>query len=203
MAADMGVEILYIDTDSMHIPEYSLEELAKKFEAEYGHSLIGKKLSQFHTDFDVFEPKFDIDGKRIGHGKGIDCKHIISVDFVALGKKAYLDHLIGIRKDNGEMVQDYHLRMKGVSSSAIWHRLHTRTSRDINDPKYYDLSREPMTFRNPLELYRYLYTGKQLTFDLTCSSTTASFDMRSDLTVESRSEFFRSVSFTRGHQVVM
>ena len=175
----------------------------KNFEKKYGRALVGKLLGQFHTDFDIFEAKRDIEGRQTGHGKAIECEHITSIDFIALGKKAYINHLVGVRKDNGEMVQDYHLRMKGVSSASIWHKLQTKPSRDVNDPGYEQLSNEPDTFENPLELCRYLYNGNSLTFDLTCSSTKGSFDMCSNLTVESRSEFLRTVSFQKGQLVRM
>ena len=75
---DNDISIYYTDTDSIHIDESGVEPLAKLYENKYGQKLIGKKLGQFHCDFD-FE----------GMSK------IKSIGLITLGKKSYIDKLEG------------------------------------------------------------------------------------------------------------
>lgn len=42
LAEDLGIEIYYTDTDSMHIEMEKLDILAKEFEKIYGRKLVGK-----------------------------------------------------------------------------------------------------------------------------------------------------------------
>lgn len=194
-AEDLGMRIDYTDTDSMHIAERHLPELERAYREKYGRELVGKMLGQFHTDFDVHEARLDSNGKRMGSGAGIKCSHISAVESLFIAKKCYIDRLEGVRKDNGEIVTDYHIRMKGVTTQAIWYRLHTRPA---GAP-----TTEPETFEDPIELYRYLFDGNEVSFDLTCDQTKASFDMSQGLSIYDRSEFIRRVSFKDGEQVVL
>ncbi len=193
LAEDLGMRIDYTDTDSIHIPARHLPELERVYRETYGRELEGKNLGQFHTDFDVHEPLLDRDGRRMGSGAGIKCTSIDAVESLFLGKKCYVDKLRGIRKDTGEAVTDYHLRMKGVPTQSIWHRLHTRPEEAPET--------EPEGFADPVALYRHLYDGHELSFDLTCGHTKASFDMTRGFDIIDRPAFVRRVSFTSGQQV--
>ena len=101
LADDNDINIYYIYTDSIHIDEEGVEPLAKLYEEKYGQKLIGKKLGQFHCDFD-FE----------GMTK------IKSIGLITLGKKSYIDKLEGVDK-NGNTQHTYHIRLKGISPAAI------------------------------------------------------------------------------------
>ena len=52
LADDNDINIYYTDTDSIHIDESGVEPLAKLYEDKYGQKLIGKRLGQFHCDFE-------------------------------------------------------------------------------------------------------------------------------------------------------
>lgn len=90
------IPIYYQDTDSMHIENDRIDELAKLFKAKYGRELIGKQLGQFHNDFD-----------ELGSNP-------VSIESYFLGKKAYIDKLTN---DKGE--QAYHIRLKGIPGRCI------------------------------------------------------------------------------------
>ena len=101
LAEDIGINIFYTDTDSIHIPNKSLPKLEKKFEEVYGRKLGGKGLGNFHTDFDFLKHK-----------------NVVAVESIFLGKKSYIDKLRGIDK-NGKEVFGYHIRMKGITPGSL------------------------------------------------------------------------------------
>ena len=100
LAEDIGIDIYYQDTDSIHLKTQDVPSLVKKFKEIYNRDLNGKNMGQFHTDFDSNILKGDIYSK---------C-------FIALGKKCYLDVLTD---DSGK--EDFHIRMKGVSGDSVKH----------------------------------------------------------------------------------
>ena len=90
LAEELGLDIYYQDTDSMHIRKDQIETLATAFEERYGRKLIGKDMGQFHGDFDG----------------GAD--HAVESYFIC--PKVYIDKL-----DNGT----YHIRGKGLTRESI------------------------------------------------------------------------------------
>lgn len=100
LAKDMDIKILYTDTDSMHIEDARINELAEAFKNKYGRELRGGGVGQFHEDFD---------SKRFKKPK--------SVESYFLAKKIYIDKLCenGIDSDDCE----YHIRMKSVGSEVV------------------------------------------------------------------------------------
>lgn len=168
LAEDLNLNIYYTDTDSMHIDEKHIPILAEEFKKIYDRELIGKNMGQFHTDFDL---------------KG--CKDIVAIESVFLGKKAYVDKLIGIDKENGEEKSGFHIRMKGVSDKAIDH--------------YCDKYKVDV-----LDLYKDLYENNKLPkddqrdryFDLLAGGKCCKFQYNGDMSVSSVSEFSRKVNFT-------
>ena len=94
-AEDLGIEIFYQDTDSMHIEKDKLDQLAAEFKNRYGRELIGKNLGQFHNDFDEVADGY-------------------SIKSIFLGKKAYIDILTNDKHEEG-----VHYRMKGVTLDCI------------------------------------------------------------------------------------
>lgn len=96
-ASEFNIPIMYQDTDSMHMFDRDVKSLAKLYKAQYNKELIGKNLEQFHCDFSM---------------KG--CKEVHSTGSIFLGKKAYVDRILG----DGKKVE-YHIRLKGVNNASI------------------------------------------------------------------------------------
>jgi hypothetical protein len=159
LAEDNEMKIYYQDTDSMHIEDRHIEPLSKLYEEKYGRTLIGKNMGQFHSDFSSDKIK----------------ENIIAVKSLFLGKKCYIDVLEG-EDENGIVVQDYHMRMKGVNDIAI---------------KYYCLTNNI----NPYELYKKLYEGSKIKLDLTAGGNKCSFEFNKNYTITSNSAFIREISF--------
>lgn len=159
LAEDNGMKIYYQDTDSMHIEDRHIDPLSKLYEEKYGRTLIGKNMGQFHSDFSSDKIK----------------ENIIAVKSLFLGKKCYLDVLEGL-DENGILVQDYHMRMKGVNDIAI---------------KYYCLTNNI----NPYELYKKLYEGDKIKLDLTAGGNKCSFEFNKNYTITSNNTFIREISF--------
>ena len=101
LAEDLNCKIYYQDTDSMHIQEDKIELLSSAFETKYKRTLIGKKMGQFHCDFDF---------------KSND-RLPVSVESYFLGKKCYIDKISCL--NNRIETFEYHIRMKGIPSSCI------------------------------------------------------------------------------------
>ena len=159
LAEDNNMKIYYQDTDSMHIEDRHIEPLSELYKIKYNRELIGKNMGQFHSDF----------------SSDIIVKDIIAVKSIFLGKKCYIDVLEGL-DENGDVVQDYHIRMKGINTSAI---------------KYYCLTNNI----NEYTLYERLYNGEKIKLDLTAGGNKCSFEYNKDYTITSNSSFIREVSF--------
>ena len=71
LGEDIGIDIYYQDTDSIHLKTEDVPKLENKFKEIYDRDLNGKNMGQFHTDFDSKILKGDMYSK---------C-------FIALGKK--------------------------------------------------------------------------------------------------------------------
>lgn len=158
-AEDNDIDLYYQDTDSMHIKDCDISKLSKAFYEKYKRELIGKKLGQFHSDF-------QIDG----------CKDIVATESIFLGKKCYIDKLEGTDK-HGNKVHDYHIRMKGIPNSVVLY-----TSNKLG-------------YANVLEMYKDLYSGKSIEFDLTNDGSKANFKMNKDYSVNTLEVFKRVVGF--------
>ena len=98
-AEQNNINIYYQDTDSMHLNESDVDKLAEIYNQKYGRELIGKKMTQFHNDFDSFPDS-------IGQ--------VHSRKLIALGKKSYLDILVDEQGNEG-----YHIRLKGIPKQCI------------------------------------------------------------------------------------
>jgi len=159
LAEDNDMKIYYQDTDSMHIEDRHINPLSELYKKMYNRDLIGKNMGQFHSDF----------------SSDTIVKDIIAVKSIFLGKKCYIDVLEGLDK-NDNVVQDYHIRMKGINNSAI---------------KYYCLTNNI----NEYNLYERLYNGEKIKLDLTAGGNKCSFEYNKDYTITSNSSFIREVSF--------
>lgn len=97
-----GKPCLYTDTDSLHLYGWQVDAIADAFKAYFGGlDMIGGELGQFHVDF---EPRT--------FRKGEKC--LGSAKFCGVGKKMYIDELIG-----SEGSSEYHRRAKGIRAESI------------------------------------------------------------------------------------
>jgi len=172
LAEDNGCDIFYQDTDSMHIFDKDIGILSDKFKEVYGRELIGKNFGQFHSDF-------KIDG----------ASEIYSRKLIALGKKAYIDELVGKDADGNEVI-DYHIRLKGIPNSTILDHA-TRFGRVRNDVAEYEDSGK----KNVWELYEEMLQGQTKAFDLTNGGFRANFDFTKSYEVNTKSIFTRRVQY--------
>ena len=145
LAEDIGAMIQYTDTDSMHIDFDMVEKLGQEFKEKYGRELIGKKLGQFHTDFEFSGSYRIVNGRLEKVGDSMESVGEIKAnESYFIGKKTYLDKLVD---DAGQ--ECYHIRLKGIPAKCI----------QAKCDEYYH--------GNPMELYKDLYEGKTVSFDLT------------------------------------
>ena len=92
---------LYTDTDSLHVFGWQIEAIADWFEKKFHIPMIGGELGQFHPDF---EPQ----GFKPGE------KFMGSVFFCGVGKKMYIDEIVG---DQGSTY--FHKRAKGIRAEWL------------------------------------------------------------------------------------
>lgn len=182
LAEDNNIDLFYQDTDSIHLEEKNIITLSNLFKEKYNRVLIGKEMGQFHSDFNL-EYYTDKDGKiydDIEEGKfcGIKkkCKDVISTELVMLGKKCYIDRLEGT-SDDGEIIVDYHIRMKGIPNSCI----------------EYTYKKEQ--FNNPLEMYEKLHDGESINFDLLQGKAKDMFKFNKNYSIHTLLEFQRTIKF--------
>jgi hypothetical protein len=159
LAEDTGLDIFYQDTDSLHIKDCDIKVLVDAFKVKYGRELVGKSMGQFHSDFDI---------------KG--CNNIIARRSIFLGKKSYIDELEGVDA-NGNVVVDYHTRMKGIPNSCL------------------EFAVKQMGLKNMFELYEKLWNGASIKIDLTNSGEKANFKFMPDYKCKTLSHFERTIKF--------
>ena len=159
LAEDLNLQMYYQDTDSIHLNQGDELILSKAFYEKYNKELIGENLGQFHSDF-------DLDG----------CKNIYAKRSIFLGKKCYIDELVGTKEDGTEKI-DYHIRLKGVPNRVIKY-----TAKKLDIGVY--------------ELYEKLYNGETITFDLTEGGLNLmNLKIHKNGQVETLRSFERKISF--------
>lgn len=159
-----NIRIFYRDTDSMHILDEDINKLSECFKKEYNRELIGEDMGQFHNDFNM---KIKGDYKL---------ENIKSVAFICVGKKFYLDLLVGdkyILKEYVGKEYDFHIRSKGISDKCI-----------KNKCKKSGIS--------VIDLYEKLFDGESYNFDLCDGKLMFKYEGKKVLT---RKDFYREVSF--------
>ena len=129
LAEDNNIPLYYQDTDSIHLPTDKVNTLSKLFDEKYNRQLIGEGTGQFHTDFEL-------------NG----AKDIYAEKSIFLGKKCYIDCLVGKDKDDND-VKGYHIRMKGIPTKSV-----------LYEAKHLNLT--------PLDLYEKMFKGEGVSFDL-------------------------------------
>ena len=164
------IPIFYMDTDSMHFFDKHVALMAREYKQHFPHindgELIGKKLGQFHNDFDL-EPIGPVELLNI------DKKKIRSKSFVAYGKKCYLHKVIASNTSSGDEVESYSFAMKGFTEASI-----------------YDVcNHEGITVP---ELYRNVYNGNSYKADLLAGNR-VSFQYDKSMQVASRDHMTRTI----------
>jgi hypothetical protein len=113
-----------------------------------------------------YHSDFELDG----------CHDVHAVKCLFLGKKCYIDELKGLN-NKGEEVIGYHIRMKGIPNKVI------------------NYTSEKMGYNNVFEMYKDLYDGVPINFDLTNDGTKANFKFNKDYSVNTLSFFNRLIKF--------
>jgi hypothetical protein len=141
-----------------------VNKLANAFRDKYGRELIGKNLGQFHSDFSMKDA----------------CGDIYSIESYFIGQKVYIDCLESVDKD-GQTINSYHIRMKGISESTILFKC-----------KKLEIT--------PIQLYKKLYNGESIPFDLTEDGDKVIFSKQKDMSIKTckKGEFTRNLSFNKG-----
>lgn len=145
LAEDIGATIHYTDTDSMHIDSDMVPTLAEAFKKKYDKELIGKELGQFHTDFEFAGSYHIVNGMLEKVGDSMQSVGTIkAIESYFIGKKTYIDKLVD---EAGQVC--YHIRLKGIPARCI----QAKCGKDYGG--------------DPMLLYKDLYEGKTVSFDLT------------------------------------
>ena len=161
LASDNKIDIYYQDTDSMHLKNVDIVRLESLFFNKYNRQIRGENLSQFHSDFKLQGAK----------------KEVVSVKSIFLGKKSYVDFLQS-ENDKGEIITGYHLRMKGISESALQYASETKFKGDY------------------FKLYESLSNGNEQKFILNPYKHSVSFEyVKGGIRSRGYQEFERVVKF--------
>lgn len=158
LAEDNNYPMYITDTDSLHIDTDCVEKLGEKFMQKYGRELIGEQMGQFHTDFDM-------DGAA---------DEIVAIESIFLGKKAYIDKLESKDK-KGNIIHDYHIRLKGVPCDCIIDKANKEYGGDL------------------MKLYNDLYEGKEIVFNLL--AVRPKFEVCKNMQIIHKTKFNRKVKF--------
>ena len=158
LAEDNQIDMYYTDTDSIHIDHSKIGLLSEKFRAKYNRELIGNQMGQFHTDFEMEGSVGDI----------------VASESIFLGKKCYIDSLYALDKD-GKELNDYHIRMKGVSTNCIKYKGDQEYNGDF------------------MKMFTKLYEGDTLEFDLL--AVAPSFELCKNMNIVSRKQFKRRIKY--------
>ena len=94
---------------------------------------------------------------------------------IILGKKCYLDQLIGYDENDIKLIE-YHIRMKGVSNDSI----------------HYYCEQNNITL---IELYEKLFNGETIEFDLLSGGRKCKFKQNKEFTICSLTSFPRKIKF--------
>ncbi|MEI7510488.1 MAG: hypothetical protein WCJ62_13615, partial [Flavobacterium sp.] len=163
LASDNKIDIYYQDTDSMHLKNKDISKLEELFFNKYNRQIRGENMSQFHSDF-----------KLEGSKKGVE---VVAVKSLFLGKKSYID-VLQSENDKGEIITGYHMRMKGISESALKYA----------SEKYFN--------GDYLKLYEHLSNGKEQEFILNPYKYSVSFEyVKGGIRSRGYQEFKRIVTF--------
>ena len=178
LAEDNNIPIYYQDTDSIHMRECDLSKLSDLYQSKYKRELIGKKLGQFHSDFQC-----------IGDSKEMP----IAQNSIFVGKKTYIDQLY----DRKENTKAFHCRAKGIPTDVLVITANKRypklTQCQLKNGLVYPKD-DKSDMCSIFQLYMDLYEGKEIEFNL-CDGNAPCFDMKSNFSIETKNKFTRKLKF--------
>lgn len=179
IANDCNFPIYYTDTDSIHMLKSDIEPLSIEFKNRYNRVLVGSQMGQFHNDFKM-------DG----------CKNIDSLKFIACGPKSYIDLIQGTDKITGELKQDVHIKLKGITKAGIEDKIKMIIYKNKDIKKIYKKDKEKARIMASIRLFELLAKGQKFRFYLNPTEFDPSFEFTKD-GVRSRGvgEFSRDVCF--------
>ena len=178
--AHIGVEILSITKRIMNEVMVLADNL--------GIKIYYQDTDSMHVDCDnipLLAEKFKENYGRELIGKGMGQFHtdfdlegavgdIYATDCIFLGKKCYVDVLKSVDKEGNE-ITGHHIRMKGVPDDSIIFKANEDFDGDV------------------FKLYKHLYDGYEVAFNLL--ATKPKFEFKSNMTIQSKKEFIRNISF--------
>lgn len=183
IAEELDMSATYTDTDSIHLAKSSVEPIRKEYNSRYSDKnkdyyvqkdLLGEDLGQFNLDLEIK-----------------NCHSVVSNYGIWLAKKSYIHQLKGNHNKSGKIIDDYHIRMKGVPSESIkW-----KSTSEYNG--------------NTMKIYEDLYNDKSFSiingekvsgtnFDLLKNKDGGlkiRFQFHGDMTISSKTNFQRKVRF--------
>ena len=179
LGEELGFMIYYTDTDSGHFRESEIDQLASAYRERYGRELIGTNLGQFHCDFESIDP---------------DARMPVSVRSIFLEKKSYIDML---QDDHSNIA--FHVRMKGIPAVTLMNTANQMypeaISCSINNGLFVpDINQGVDGVYSIYELYRDLYSGREIAFDLV-SEFSPCFEFKNDRSIVSKQSFIRRIGF--------
>jgi hypothetical protein len=169
---NLGVDVYYTDTDSIHIKKRDVETLSIAFKECFGRELLGENLGEFKDEFRGF----------------------VSQRSIFTGRKTYVDQLVS---EDGKVY--HYCRMKGVSVNAICNAANRRFP-DANPVAFNDASghfesaKDKGSDYSIFKLYEDLYNGESITFDLV-DDYNPRFQLHKNETISSKLHFYRTLSF--------
>jgi hypothetical protein len=181
LAEDIGLELYYTDTDSLHVctesEKYKGKIIYEGEDMQYSEENNGAKILR-----EVYIKKYKVDpiGGNLGQFKSDfkmsdeDVINIYSTGIIALGKKMYCHKLKGYNKKTGKIVYEASGALKGFPEKAL---------QAFAEEKYKG---------DKLELYQRVYDGEVLKIDITAGNTLPSFKI-GEGKIEHNGEFNRTL----------
>ncbi|KAI5513337.1 organellar and viral DNA polymerase type B [Trichomonas vaginalis G3] len=179
-AEDLGMDIFYSDTDSMHLYNEDIPRLAEDLRNVMEEFSLVKTLVNFIATLQ----KSQKDKQSLAY-KSIFC-----------GKKTYIDLPTN---DLNEVA--FHCRMKGVKQDVI-----ALTANEMFPDSvqcFYDEDKGLMVPQGKfdkdsefsvMKLYKALYDGQEIAFDL-CKSATPAFEEKFNFSIQTKTSFIRKLKF--------
>ena len=183
LADDLKIEIFYTDTDSIHIDDSKISLLSEEYVKKYGRILIGKDMGQFHCDFEKLNL---LDNST---NKNVEIDMLYSKEFIGLGKKAYIDRVVGFYENKTEKpitftneniapvyIPEKNIEILSGESFEITPKekveingSHVRMKGVSNKCIFYTVRSEKEKYNTVFNLYNHLFLNDSIEFMLGCN----------------------------------
>ena len=181
---DLGFVPRYTDSDSFFVEQRAIPILAEEFKKRYGRELIGKNLGQFHCDTPTY-------------GSSDEMPIITRSIFVF--KKCYVCQLLNTTNEIAFVI-----RLKGVVQDVIVDKANELYPQDIQC--YYEdglVYPKPSVSSNEeysiFHLYKSLYDGQVIEFDLCKSKLHPCFELR-EFKMNTKETFIRRIGLSNASE---